>query len=492
MNEDCFLAIDRKAFPSHDGTLVCPVEAEKHPDNPVLTTGQPGSPDDHRCQASSVVTTPNGYRLYYRAAQRLPGTGRHTRIWPAVAFSDDAIHWDRPALGLVEFAGSRANNLVAHVDPSGRPLAPGESEACLGLMQGNVSTSVWHDPADTTAPYRAATLFVGRKQDYGHPGTGHVAGVWDIAESRDGLTFTVPQDCGPIVTEFFEGPRLFQWQDRWFLCGQIGDTPRRDGRGHGRQDYLYYSDDLTIWTRHPEPVLGMDERYPMLERHVGIAATPYGRILIGFAGLFHSHPETACAHMELSLVFSYDGIAWQELEPVMPFIRRGDAGRWDDGRVCQVQGLVRRETDTVITYTGGRGGNAGDHAVHVGAALLRRDGFAFITLKTSFGQNEPGQGRVTTMPLKGVGGKRLVVNADNLTEHQTIAVAVVDDDGADVPGYGEHDFQALTEPGLDLPARWGQHDRMPEMSKPLSLRFVFRTPARLHAFCPRLYAFYIR
>ena len=53
------------------------------------------------------------YRMYYRGWDHDMSTGKQRH--PAVvcyAESGDGIHWERPTLGLVEFAGSKANNII--------------------------------------------------------------------------------------------------------------------------------------------------------------------------------------------------------------------------------------------------------------------------------------------------------------------------------------------------------------------------------------------
>ena len=51
------------------------------------------------------------YRMYYRAAA-WPGLGKQPSLWVCLAESKDGIHWVRPELGLVEFNGSKQNNII--------------------------------------------------------------------------------------------------------------------------------------------------------------------------------------------------------------------------------------------------------------------------------------------------------------------------------------------------------------------------------------------
>ena len=51
------------------------------------------------------------YRMYYRAAA-WPGIGKEPTLSVCLAESRDGIRWVRPELGLVEFRGSRRNNII--------------------------------------------------------------------------------------------------------------------------------------------------------------------------------------------------------------------------------------------------------------------------------------------------------------------------------------------------------------------------------------------
>ena len=60
----------------------------------------------------SVIRDGDLYRGYYRCdhegSDARTGSPRHT----AYAESEDGIHWEKPSLGLIEFNGSKDNNLI--------------------------------------------------------------------------------------------------------------------------------------------------------------------------------------------------------------------------------------------------------------------------------------------------------------------------------------------------------------------------------------------
>ncbi|PYV07677.1 MAG: hypothetical protein DMG07_27885 [Acidobacteria bacterium] len=64
--ENVFFAFDDHAIPWHYNTKVTLLRAEKHPANPVLRTGPPGSPDHgHAILYGSVLPIGGKFRMWY-------------------------------------------------------------------------------------------------------------------------------------------------------------------------------------------------------------------------------------------------------------------------------------------------------------------------------------------------------------------------------------------------------------------------------------------
>ena len=62
-------------------------------------------------RATHPVSDGDRYRMYYRAAA-WPGIGKEPTLSVCLAESRDGIHWVRPELGMVEFQGSKKNNII--------------------------------------------------------------------------------------------------------------------------------------------------------------------------------------------------------------------------------------------------------------------------------------------------------------------------------------------------------------------------------------------
>ncbi len=64
------------------------------------------------CGYHTVFREADKYRMYYKAWDIAPDGSGERRIVIAYAESEDGIHWVKPNLGLVEFEGSKENNII--------------------------------------------------------------------------------------------------------------------------------------------------------------------------------------------------------------------------------------------------------------------------------------------------------------------------------------------------------------------------------------------
>ena len=75
---------------------------EPHPTGVAVAYEEPW--EDRLCFYTTVLRDGDLYRMYYR--------GRMAGSWTGYAESSDGIHWTKPRLGLVDFDGSTANNVI--------------------------------------------------------------------------------------------------------------------------------------------------------------------------------------------------------------------------------------------------------------------------------------------------------------------------------------------------------------------------------------------
>ena len=84
------------------------------------------------CGYCTVIHEGAHYRVYYRGKATTVADGKGEAT--CVADSDDGIRWTRPALGIVEFAGSRENNIILAADSFSHNFSP--------LLDGNPAAPI--------------------------------------------------------------------------------------------------------------------------------------------------------------------------------------------------------------------------------------------------------------------------------------------------------------------------------------------------------------
>ena len=91
----------------------------KHPANPVVARGEPGTPDAMGVQFYGSVLREGGkFRMWYVAYDDDTANKMASARWRAAyAESDDGVHWTKPNLGLTAYRGNRNNNLIL-TDPA--------------------------------------------------------------------------------------------------------------------------------------------------------------------------------------------------------------------------------------------------------------------------------------------------------------------------------------------------------------------------------------
>jgi len=157
------------------------------------------------------------YRMYYKAWNHEFDRATAHRLVIAYAESRDGIHWEKPELGLVEFNGSKKNNIV------------------LDEIHGGVAHdfSPFRDPNSGAAP-NARYKAVG----YGKP-----HGLYAL-RSSDGFRWELMSDQ-PILTD-----GKFDTQNVAFWDGEMGRyrVYIRDFREGKREIRTAVSDDFLHWT----------------------------------------------------------------------------------------------------------------------------------------------------------------------------------------------------------------------------------------------------
>ena len=189
------------------------------------------------------------------------GKKRNTDIreFLCYATSKDGIHWEKPNLGVVEFRGSKANNIV------------------LEWCSWNHVVLKEPDDPDPNRRYKLAYW-----QSHDRPRHG----IW-VAFSPDGLNWT-DYENNPVVPIWASGDTFGLMRDPvskqyWLYHKTSPGAPRKVSR--------LVSDDFIHW-RDSRFVLEPDELDPPHTEFYGVSAFPYGSHYLGSGlGLPHRHPD---------------------------------------------------------------------------------------------------------------------------------------------------------------------------------------------------------
>ena len=448
------------------------------------------------------------YRMWYRTSEVSLDAGRSSAGGTAgtvnsidgpipyggyrscYAVSTDGVTWEKPHLGLVEYAGSRQTNIVP----------PGSGATGFIRRPNLVRDDAEPDPARR---YKMAYA-------------DDVDGSWLLrtATSPDGIRWDMSAGgtlLGPqppyfplgILTGWDPMLQRFALVHRKVAAGRRADVDGRAARG---EDGLAIatSPDFVRW-EHTADVAFLDDKVDPPNWDVGhagmLAAFPYSDDLsIGFLDTCATFqvedapdadwPTFQRDHAEHApeLVISRDGLRWTRVAPHWRALGRGLPGTWDSEFVVLSKPIIR-DDDILIYYTGrnltcgvqtaghpqfdllGQVVNGVRMGSAIGLATLRRDGFASID------GYEPAA-TLTTPPLV-FAGDRLVIN---VRAPGRVGVEILAPEGQPLPGFGAGDADWFSGDAIRHVVQWaGLPDVGRFAGQPVRLRFHLENAA-LYAF----------
>lgn len=471
--KEILLAIDSLEFEEISGLSLSTIEPELLPLTS-LPLGSPGCPDEGRIQINTVIFDPqkNLCRMWYAAYK--PFCGDQTfPAFTAYAESTDGIHWVKPDLGLIEYAGSRKNNLLPR------------------FGAGKISSILY----DTDGVYRATVDKIIltpdmieneelRRQCDAIP----MEAFMGIAESNDGLHWEYRGDPGkPAIPEKIEVVRLSHGKNgSYVICGQQM-RPWCDEPDYQRVVTFFESQDLKSWRKIP----GYYQPDGIGQSHIGIARIgKFGDSFLGLAGRFHDAPELPDQSMDVDLVLSRDAYSWKNLCPEHSFLRRGGACTWNCGSILQAEGSVEMGDDLFLYFSAGDLGNSPYSKVRPGYAKIKKYRFGYLALKVGWDIGFQGvrKGHLRTRKIsRATPDDQIHINADNFQWGGTIRAALTDGEGNPISGFSFEESCPIQKEGISIPLLWQNQPSLPQEFH-LSLEFSGGT---FRAESPRLYALQI-
>ncbi len=386
----------------------------------------------------TVMEDGGRYRLWYEGYTKDQPGDLHARL--CYAESRDGIHWVKPELGVYDYEGSTANNIVF----DGRP-GPG--------YHGG---TVFKDPTARRA--ERYKLFYLRG--------GAVGGAF----SPDGIHWQEYE--GNPILELSSDTQNVCWWDHG-LRKYVGFvrtwTPMRT---IGRSE----TSDFVHWPP-AEVVCGYDERDPADTDLYNSACVRYpyaANAYLIFTSVFN-HPSDT---LHVQLATSRDSAVWRR-DFREPFIALGQPGEFDSACVYASVGLLRKGDELWMYYTGYDKGhdqrkpNVQERAGVISRAVLRLDGYVSVDAG-------PETGGFTTKGLS-FAGRELYLNVQTARDGW-VRVAVLDEAGQRHRWYSLRECQPIRGDGTAKRVVWRYQDDLgPLLGTRVRLRFEMRK-AKLYAF----------
>ena len=475
---------DDASIPFSDGLRLHLVSGKSGKSPIVLARGEPGEPDDEEVRFyGTVIQIGDELRMWYHArgsldpkvaphAQRfggreytVPGMAGPRRLCYAV--SRDGVNWEKPKLGLVEYNGSKENNIV--------DILGGECSLCV--------TPILHDPDDPDPSRRFKTAFESDK--YG-------GGDMAVAYSPDGLHWT-ESPHNPVGLPF-EQAGLVKFNGCYYVSGQWSALHF----GQARKMNTFASYDFEHWTlasclsfrRDSLPPRQMATHLNAGEQvHLGAGLWNRGNVILGVYGMWHGDvTEDLCrVAMDLGLVVSNDALHYREPIPdfrLIPAFGELGATPGVGPSLMQGQGMCNIGDRTLFWY-----GLWREDDVRLASWARDRLGYFEVYPAAPTRQQLPRLPHCLSCPLQlDDGGGRVYANVDGISEHSTLTVELCDEQFRPLPGYSGEDSIPLAASGLRQPVVWRGREVVRGLAGPLRLRATF---GGLRPEDVKLYALYV-
>jgi len=378
----------------------------------------------YKCWYSPFIVdnSAKGMTLDQRRKTRYrPPRGREMAICYAV--SKDGIKWERPELGLVEFDGSKQNNIV---------------------WRGPHGAGVFKDLRDPDPARRYKTLFKG--------------GRISVALSADGIHWGKAILCpeadvaGDRHNNAFWAPTLGKY---------VGIT--RTWGKQGRQVARTESDDFLKWTKAKVVLEGLDKGHQTYAMPVFF----HGGVYLGLVAIIYPKEDRVWCE----LAWSPDTVKWHRVCPDTPLIANSEKEMaYDWGCVYAGAYPVFLEDEIRIYYGGSDWHHGNWRNAFLCMATLRQDGFAGYEPIES---NKPA--RITTTAVVCTGNE-LQLSAD-VPERGSVKVTVLDKQKKELA-----EGEPITRTVTDAVVRWKKGFSLEKLKgNQIRLRFELRD-AKLYSF----------
>ncbi len=415
----------------------------RHPQNPVLRSDQPWEDGMVVLQPGTVIYDEQEkiFKMWYEAPTNR--RDRRPSTYLCYATSRDGVRWEKPKLGVFEFRGSRANNIVLAAEQHG----------------GNwFSHSVLKDDGDPNPARRYKLMFWDQSPPEG--GYGFFVGF-----SPDGVRWT-RQSKDPVVPASQSGDTgcvMWSPRDRQYVFFQKSPiTPTRKVARMTSKDFVHWEGGRLV--------LEPDTLDPPDTEFYGMSAFPYADRYIGLIWVFHTYPQ----RMDAQLASSFDTVRWERVVPRRIFLplgyQRNDySGQSFDGEMLFPASRPVLFGDQLMIYYSGfnRTHNSFNNQSGIGLTTLRLDGFVSLDAAVT-------PGVVVTKPFV-FDAARLAVNVREVSKgagDPRLRAEIQNIEGGPLAGYDLARSDTVSS-GVKAVLSWnGKSDLSDVNGKQVRLKFV--------------------
>lgn len=391
----------------------------------------------------SVLDDGGKLRLWYICRDK----ANHPNV--AYAESTDGVTWTKPNLGIVEYEGSKDNNLVGITSLEGNvfkdPNAPPEQRYVYIthlITQGMVrfySADGLHWKRDIQpllkfgADSQNVTLWDASLGKY----VMYLRG-WRVVSAKEKYRVIVRAETPSITTPFTIEPSEKSWHP-W-----------------GKDKNAVIGDDFPT-------VFAADENDPPNSDVYNLSAVLYplaDYCYLGFPSMFQRDRHMSDGRLEVQFIASTDGIHWQRYDRA-PYAPLGLDGSDSANMTFMGTGLVVRG-DELWQYGTGFRSRHGDKEARqqrtdgvIYRHVQRVDGFVSLDFDNA-------GGRAVTQPVK-LDGKRLLLNLDT-GALGAMRVGLLDDKDQPIPGFNLDDCQPLRLNSTHAEVSWQGADDLSSLA----------------------------
>ena len=413
------------------------------------------------------------FRIYYRGSQLEVKDGRiylnHHKPVVCYAESPDGIHWTKPELGIVEFNGSKQNNIVWD-----------------GVGVHNFSPLIDARP-DCPAEARYKAL----------GGIRNEGGLFAF-KSPDGIHWSLMSEKPVITHGAFDSQNLAFWDStrgmyraywRYFTAGTTTEkTWKPDGyraiRTATSPDFLNWNDEADLtYEDSPDEQLYTNQIEPYFRAPHILIGFPTRYIDRGWSESMRALPEREHREMraranqrygtaltETLLMSSRDGVRFKRWNEgfLRPGVERPDT--WNYSHQFMALHVVETEPSlpgapNELSMYAKEGGWTGTSCA-LRRYTLRLDGFVSVSAPASGGE-------LVTRPLT-FSGSNLAINFST-SAAGSVRVEIQNVDGTPVDGFALDNCSEIFGDALDRTVTWQDDSDLSRLvGKPVRLRFVIR------------------